>query len=55
MWYGDALFPRRLVLAFDCPLDVLEERLKQRAETSDRADDNPETMRKRFETFQEVG
>jgi adenylate kinase family enzyme len=43
----------RLVLSFDCPFDVLESRLEERAKTSDRADDNPETMRKRFDTFQE--
>ena len=43
----------RLVLAFDCPFDVLEKRLEERSKTSDRADDNPETMKKRFDTFQE--
>lgn len=42
-----------MVLSFDCPFDVLEQRLKERAKSSDRSDDNPETMRKRFDTFQE--
>ena len=41
------------MLAFDCPFDVLEQRLQERAKTSDRADDNAETMRKRFDTFQQ--
>jgi adenylate kinase family enzyme len=42
---------RRLVLSFDCPFETLEQRLAQRAKSSDRPDDNPETMRKRFDTF----
>lgn len=42
---------RRLVLSFDCPFETLEQRLQQRAKSSDRSDDNPETMHKRFDTF----
>lgn len=41
----------RLVLSFDCPFETLEQRLQQRAKRSDRPDDNPETMRKRFDRF----
>lgn len=41
------------MLAFDCPFDVLEQRLEERSKTSDRVDDNAETMRKRFDTFQQ--
>jgi hypothetical protein len=40
-----------MVLAFDCPEDVMEERLLKRGQTSGRADDNAETIRKRFKTF----
>ncbi|KAJ3092247.1 hypothetical protein HK102_009381 [Quaeritorhiza haematococci] len=42
----------RFVLYFHCPLDVLEQRLLERGKTSGRADDNIETIRKRFETFE---
>jgi adenylate kinase len=41
------------VLFFDCPEDVMEARLIKRGETSGRADDNAETIRKRFKTFVE--
>jgi len=40
------------VLVYDCPEQVLEERLLKRGETSGRADDNIESIRKRFHTFQ---
>lgn len=43
----------RFVLYMDCPLDVMEKRLLKRGETSGRADDNAESIRKRFKTFQE--
>eukprot|EP00878_Enallax_costatus_P032706 GHUV01035964.1.p1 GENE.GHUV01035964.1~~GHUV01035964.1.p1 ORF type:complete len:130 (-),score=45.61 GHUV01035964.1:766-1155(-) len=43
----------RMVLAFDCPEDVMEQRLLKRGETSGRSDDNAETIRKRFATFVE--
>jgi nucleoside diphosphate kinase len=42
----------RFTLAFDCPEEVLEIRLLNRAKTSGRADDNKETIMKRFKTFQ---
>nr|KAJ3423083.1 hypothetical protein HK105_003316 [Polyrhizophydium stewartii] len=42
-----------IVLAFQCSLKVLEERLIERGKTSGRADDNIETIRKRFNTFAE--
>ncbi|KAJ3262115.1 hypothetical protein HK103_003958 [Boothiomyces macroporosus] len=45
--------PCRAVLAFDCPLQVLEKRLIERGKTSGRADDNLETIKKRFATFKE--
>jgi hypothetical protein len=48
-----AVLAARLVLAFDCPEEVMEERLLKRGQTSGRADDNAETIRKRFKTFVE--
>lgn len=35
------------VLFFDCPPDVMEQRLMERGKTSGRSDDNEETIRKR--------
>jgi adenylate kinase len=45
--------PCEAVLFFDCPEEVMEARLLKRGETSGRADDNAETIRKRFRTFVE--
>ena len=39
-------------LVFQCPLSVLEERIMERAKESGRSDDNLESLRKRFKTFQ---
>mmetsp|Transcript_12552 Transcript_12552/g.38353 ORF Transcript_12552/g.38353 Transcript_12552/m.38353 type:complete len:379 (-) Transcript_12552:1396-2532(-) len=39
------------VLFFDCPEQVMEERLLKRGETSGRVDDNADSIRKRFNTF----
>ena len=39
-------------LVYNCPIDVLESRIMTRAETSGRSDDNLESARKRFKTFQ---
>ena len=44
----------RLVLFFDCPEDVMVERLLERGKTSGRTDDNEATIRKRFDTFHKV-
>lgn len=43
----------RGVFFFDCSEKVMEQRLLKRGETSGRADDNADTIRKRFRTFQE--
>lgn len=40
-------------LVYDCSMDVLEKRILSRAETSGRSDDNLESARKRFKTFQQ--
>jgi len=39
------------VLYYDCPLEVLEKRILERAKESGRSDDNLESLRKRFKTF----
>ena len=39
-------------LVYNCPMEVLEERIMTRAETSGRSDDNLDSARRRFETFQ---
>jgi len=41
------------VLVYQCPLSVLEMRILQRAKDSGRSDDNLESLRKRFRTFEE--
>lgn len=40
------------VLVYQCPLDVLEKRILKRASDSGREDDNLESLRKRFTTFE---
>jgi UMP-CMP kinase len=40
------------VLVYECPLSVLEERIMERSKDSGRSDDNIETLRSRFNTFQ---
>jgi len=42
----------RFVLFMDCPEDVMLQRLMKRGETSGRVDDNIESIRKRFVTFE---
>ena len=42
------------VLMFDCSEEVMVERLLERGKTSGRVDDNEETIRKRFLTFQQA-
>lgn len=39
------------LLFFECSFECMEKRLLERAKTSGRSDDNPETIKKRFETF----
>ena len=41
------------VLVYQCPLSVLEERILERAKESGRSDDNLESLRKRFKTFED--
>ncbi|CAG8035770.1 unnamed protein product [Penicillium salamii] len=53
-FFEDTVCPSELVLFLDCPEDVMESRLLKRGETSGRADDNAESIRKRFRTFVET-
>lgn len=49
---GDKVIVRNLIY-FDCPAQTLIDRMTERAKTSGRADDNPETMKKRILTFEQ--
>ena len=42
----------KFVISFYCPLETLEKRLLERGKTSGRADDNLDTIRKRFHTYE---
>ncbi|KAK4128735.1 UMP-CMP kinase [Parathielavia appendiculata] len=52
--FEEVVCPARLVLFYDCPEAVMERRLLERGKTSGRADDNEESIRKRFRTFVET-
>ena len=52
--FEEAVCPAKFVLFFDCPEDVMQKRLLKRGETSGRADDNEESIKKRFKTFVET-
>lgn len=41
----------RNLIYFDCPIQTLIDRIDERSKTSGRSDDNPETMKKRLQTF----
>lgn len=46
-----SLIKVKYLLFFEVALDVMETRLLKRAETSGRSDDNPETIKKRLDTY----
>ncbi|KAI5917802.1 uridylate kinase [Camillea tinctor] len=52
--FEEAVCAARLVLFYDCPEAEMERRLLERGKTSGRADDNAESIRKRFRTFIET-
>ncbi|KAL6716272.1 bifunctional uridylate/adenylate kinase [Lecanora helva] len=52
--FEEAVCPSQFTLFFDCPEDVMTERLINRGKTSGRADDNAESIKKRFKTFVET-
>eukprot|EP00126_Sphaerothecum_destruens_P009974 Sdes_comp20643_c0_seq1m15851 len=48
-----SICPAKVILFFECSEQVMTERLMERAKTSGRADDNMDTIKKRFHTFVE--
>ena len=52
--FEESVVPSTFTLFFDCPESVMLERLLNRGKTSGRADDNPESIKKRFRTFEET-
>lgn len=52
--FEESVVKAAFVLFFDAPEDVMMERLVKRGETSGRADDNVESIRKRFRVFVET-
>lgn len=48
------IVPSKFTLFFECPEQVMLERLLERGKTSGRADDNIESIKKRFRTFEET-
>ncbi|KAK3310023.1 adenylate kinase-domain-containing protein [Chaetomium strumarium] len=52
--FEEVVCPAKLVLFYDCPEAEMEKRLLERGKTSGRADDNAESIRKRFRTFVET-
>ncbi|KAL8942389.1 MAG: hypothetical protein Q9216_001709 [Gyalolechia sp. 2 TL-2023] len=52
--FEESVCPSQFTLFFDCPEDVMMERLINRGKTSGRSDDNAESIKKRFRTFIET-
>ncbi|KAK8089132.1 Uridylate kinase [Apiospora hydei] len=52
--FEESVCPAKAVLFYDCPEAEMERRLLDRGKTSGRADDNAESIRKRFRTFVET-
>ncbi len=52
--FEQSVCPSQFTLFFDCPEHVMQERLLSRGKTSGRADDNAESIKKRFKTFVET-
>lgn len=52
--FEKAVCPSKFTLFFDCPEEVMTERLINRGKTSGRADDNADSIKKRFKTFVET-
>jgi len=51
--FEKVVVPSAYTLFFDCPLDKARERILNRGKTSGRADDNEESLKKRFKTFED--
>jgi len=48
---GDAVDIKK-ILYFECSFETMEKRILERGKTSGRSDDNPESLKKRFDTYQ---
>lgn len=48
---GDAVDIKQ-ILYFECSFETMEKRILERGKTSGRSDDNPESLKKRFDTYQ---
>jgi UMP-CMP kinase len=54
VFFEETVCPSKLTLFLSCPEEVMLARLLKRGETSGRDDDNIESIRKRFRTFEET-
>lgn len=54
VFFEQAVCPSKCTLFLDCPEDEMRKRLLNRGKTSGRADDNEESIVKRFRTFVET-
>ncbi|ORZ16426.1 adenylate kinase-domain-containing protein [Absidia repens] len=52
--FEEAVVPSKMVLYFECPEQVMLERLLKRGESSGRSDDNIDSIKKRFRVFKET-
>ena len=52
--FEETVCPSKFVLFFDCPEEEMQKRLLNRGKTSGRADDNAESIKKRFKVFVET-
>lgn len=52
--FEETVCQAKFVLFYDCPEDDMMKRLMERGKTSGRADDNTESIKKRFRTFVET-
>ena len=52
--FEQAVCPSMFTLFYDCPEETMQERLLERGKTSGRADDNAESIKKRFKVFVET-
>lgn len=52
--FEETVCPSKFTLFFDCPENEMQKRLLNRGKTSGRADDNEESIKKRFKTFVET-
>lgn len=54
VFFEDSVCPSRCTVFLDCPEEEMRKRLLKRGQTSGRADDNEESIVKRFRTFVET-